>query len=332
MSSMEQKSRTYHSDEESKSIPEAVKKEILKLNLQINSFNTNDLVTQLQKCHLSTDGKPDILRKRLKNHYRNKKLATHNILSIRKLFPYYVIMDFEATCTENNPYDYPHEIIEFPAVLVNTEKMMISDHFQSYVKPVINSKLSEFCIKLTGITQEMVDNAGEFPDVLEQFEAWLKHHKLGTRNKYVVVTDGPWDMRRFLFGQCKISGIPFPHFGKKWVNIAKLFSSSYKCKRMRLQLMLERLGLEFEGRPHCGLDDATNIARVLLQMINDGISIEPNEEIHNNPHWHAKIKIPNNKSINKISNDNFQDIESKNKEVPIMDQHTKNNIATLSLP
>ena len=29
-----------------------------------------------------------------------------------------------------------------------------------------------------------------------------------------------------------------------------------------LQKMLERLGLEFEGTPHSGIDDATNIARV----------------------------------------------------------------------
>jgi 3'-5' exoribonuclease 1 len=44
--------------------------------------------------------------------------------------------------------------------------------------------------------------------------------------------------------------------------------------------MLEHLELDFEGRPHCGLDDARNIARVLLQMISDGASIQVNERIH----------------------------------------------------
>jgi len=29
-----------------------------------------------------------------------------------------VVIDFEATCNENSP-NYPHEIIEFPAVLVS---------------------------------------------------------------------------------------------------------------------------------------------------------------------------------------------------------------------
>lgn len=44
--------------------------------------------------------------------------------------------------------------------------------------------------------------------------------------------------------------------------------------------MLEHLELDFEGRPHCGLDDAQNIARVLLRMICDGASIQVNERIH----------------------------------------------------
>jgi len=45
------------------------------------------------------------------------------------------------------------EIIEFPAVLVDAKKRKIVDHFQAFVKPTINPKLSEFCVQLTGIKQ-----------------------------------------------------------------------------------------------------------------------------------------------------------------------------------
>lgn len=48
---------------------------------------------------------------------------------------------------------YRFEIIEFPAVLVDTKTRTIIDHFQAYVKPTFNSQLSEFCTELTGITQ-----------------------------------------------------------------------------------------------------------------------------------------------------------------------------------
>ena len=32
---------------------------------------------------------------------------------------FYCIIDFEGTCEEDNPKDYIHEIIEFPAVLLD---------------------------------------------------------------------------------------------------------------------------------------------------------------------------------------------------------------------
>lgn len=43
--------------------------------------------------------------------------------------------------------------------------------------------------------------------------------------------------------------------------------------------MIEKLGMEFEGHPHCGLDDATNIAYLLIRMIKDGAGVDINERI-----------------------------------------------------
>lgn len=43
--------------------------------------------------------------------------------------------------------------------------------------------------------------------------------------------------------------------------------------------MLEELGVRFEGRLHCGLDDSKNIASLLILMIKDGVSLELNELI-----------------------------------------------------
>nr|CAD7399242.1 unnamed protein product [Timema cristinae] len=259
---------------------DAVYKELSKINGNINQMSKAGVVSKLRELKLNTEGTTEILRKRLKNHYRKQKLTNANLLTVSKLFPYYVIVDFEATCEEVNTPNYPHEIIEFPAVLVDTEKQKVLDHFQAYCHPVLNPMLSEFCIELTGITQDQVESAPLFPEVLANFEAWLAKHKLGTKHKYAIVTDGPWDMGRFLYGQCKISDIPYPQFAKKWVNIRKVFSNFYKCKRFCLKLMLEHIEMIFEGRPHCGLDDARNIARVLLRMVKDGASIQYNERIH----------------------------------------------------
>ena len=32
---------------------------------------------------------------------------------------YYLVIDFEATCEEGRAFDYPNEIIEFPAILLD---------------------------------------------------------------------------------------------------------------------------------------------------------------------------------------------------------------------
>uniref|UniRef100_A0A1B6F284 Exonuclease domain-containing protein n=1 Tax=Cuerna arida TaxID=1464854 RepID=A0A1B6F284_9HEMI len=39
------------------------------------------------------------------------------------------------------------------------------------------------------------------------------------------------------------------------------------------------MDMEFVGHPHCGLDDATNIAHLLIRMIKDGAAIDINERI-----------------------------------------------------
>lgn len=44
--------------------------------------------------------------------------------------------------------------------------------------------------------------------------------------------------------------------------------------------MLEKLGMDYDGRPHCGLDDSKNIARIAVRMLQDGCELRINEKIH----------------------------------------------------
>ncbi|XP_032915901.1 3'-5' exoribonuclease 1 isoform X3 [Catharus ustulatus] len=102
------------------------------------------------------------------------------------------------------------------------------DTFQQYVKPEINPKLSDFCISLTGITQDIVDKADIFPQVLQNAIEWMRQRELGTKYSYSVLTDGSWDMSKFLNIQCRISRIKYPSFAKKWINIRKSYGNFYK--------------------------------------------------------------------------------------------------------
>ena len=164
----------------------------------------------------------------------------------------------------------------------------VVDIFHSFVRPVINPELSEFCHTLTGIEQATVDSADTFPTVHQKFLDWLQvKHRLGQEGRtFMVVTDGPFDMGRFLFLQTQHLGQDFPSYGHRWANLRKTFANFYtpdfhsnsgNAKLPSLKSMLHSLDLEFQGKPHSGLDDSRNIARVLIRLVSDGASIRVNE-------------------------------------------------------
>lgn len=43
--------------------------------------------------------------------------------------------------------------------------------------------------------------------------------------------------------------------------------------------MLDNIGLQFEGKLHCGLDDARNLARIVSRLIEDGCLLQVNERL-----------------------------------------------------
>uniref|UniRef100_H3D565 3'-5' exoribonuclease 1 n=1 Tax=Tetraodon nigroviridis TaxID=99883 RepID=H3D565_TETNG len=262
-----------------------VYKEIAVTNGHINRMSQNELRKKLAELQLDTRGVKNVMKKRLKSHYKRQKLmqtaAEGGVTDT--YYDYICVVDFEATCEVDNPSDYHHEIIEFPMVLINTHTLEIVDSFREYVKPELNPQLSDFCVKLTGITQQkMVDKAEPFPAVLERAVAWLQERELGTKYKYAILTDGSWDMSKFLNIQCQISRIRYPQFAKKWINIRKAYRNFYKVSRTQTKLstMLEKLGLTYNGRPHCGLDDSRNIARIAVRMLQDGCQLRVNERMH----------------------------------------------------
>ena len=49
--------------------------------------------------------------------------------------------------------------------------------------------------------------------------------------------------------------------------------------------MLERQGMRFVGRPHSGIDDSRNIARIAIRMASDGATLYINEALPNRPKY-----------------------------------------------
>ncbi|XP_058954376.1 3'-5' exoribonuclease 1-like [Pocillopora verrucosa] len=259
-------------------------REISLSNGKINKMKKDEVKKILKERGLDTRGVKEVLQKRLKNHIKKEKLAQAKLeqKKIMNEVHFYCVIDFEGTCEENNPDNYIHEIIEFPAVLLDAVTLEKVSEFHEYCKPQDKPELSQFCQNLTGVTQEIVDNADTFSGVLDNFHQWLRDHKLGSEYKFAVVTDGPYDMKRFFSGQCQLCSIPIPKYARKWINLRKLYRNFYKVLNGTLEDMVNNLGMKFEGRPHCGMDDARNIARILRKMVQDGCEIKFNESLYGN--------------------------------------------------
>uniref|UniRef100_A0A915PTI8 Exonuclease domain-containing protein n=1 Tax=Setaria digitata TaxID=48799 RepID=A0A915PTI8_9BILA len=263
-------------------------KHVLYVMKHLHSMTTAEMHKELKEAHIDSRGKRSQLYNRLKKHFRKEFAIIKNAEPLRNkteiFYDYFVVIDFECTC-EAELYDYDHEIIEFPAVLVSVRKKEIVDVFHSYVRPIANPQLSEFCSSFTGITQEMVDSALPFVDVLDSFRAWMQLHRLGQQDaRYAFVTDGPWDIAKFFQMQCiqsKLSAVP--HDFRYYINIRKSFANKY-CKgrstqKINLARMLAALDMEFEGREHSGLDDSKNIARIVMKMLTDKSELRVNEKL-----------------------------------------------------
>jgi len=289
-------------DENENNYDHPVYKDISRKNGLINKADLSTLKRMCKEEGLESAGKRNLIQQRLKCYWKSKLLREAGLIkNAAKGFEYFVVIDFEATCEERNLPDYPHEIIEFPGVLVDGKTGKIVDHWREYCRPTINPRLSEFCTTLTGIDQHTVDRAETFTEVLEKFNLWLEEKCLGTTHTFALVTDGPFDVGRFLRLSCQQASLEVPAWAEKWINIRKGFANFYKTsttthyKLPGLQTMLDKLDMEFEGNPHSGLDDATNIARVVSRMVMDGAILKVNEKLELQPLVEPRKVTPHHK-------------------------------------
>lgn len=166
-----------------------------------------------------------------------------------------VVVDIEMTCWDGSPPDgQTKEIIEIGVCLLNAVTLEISKPRRIFIKPE-NSTLSEYCIKLTGITQDILDVKGISCDKARNI--LLDEFKLAER-----VWAG-WGTDDVALEQ----GLNFK-FNPSYINLCSLFSVfTGSQKRVGLNRALNSVGLSFTGIKHTGGDDAFNAAKMLQWMM-----------------------------------------------------------------
>ncbi|KFD70522.1 hypothetical protein M514_01021 [Trichuris suis] len=168
------------------------------------------------------------------------------------LYDYYCVIDFECTCEEHADIrTYPHEIIEFPAILIDARTRL----------------------------EETVDKAPLFEDVVNDFQAWLARNVDDLNKNVAFVVDGPTDFGRFLQYQYSLINQEIPDRFHQWIDIRIAFQRSVKATRPHLMSMLKKIGESFEGRRHSGMDDARNIAKIAVWLLEHGFQLQVNQRL-----------------------------------------------------
>ena len=219
-------------------------------------------------------------------------------------FDFYVVLDFEATCSDDRREVPPHlqEIIEFPSVLVDARARppRVVSELQVYVRPQAIPRLTPFCTQLTGITQAVVDAGATFEDAMRRHLAWLRANGLDPArpHNFAVVTCGDWDLKSMLPRQIALlqkqrrgsgggggggdgaggsgggggAAVPTraPECYCSWANVKHVFEQFYGGRAGGMPSMLKSLRLPLEGRHHSGIDDCRNIANILIRLLEDG--------------------------------------------------------------
>jgi inhibitor of KinA sporulation pathway (predicted exonuclease) len=211
-----------------------------------------------------------------------------------------IIVDLEATCWEpksSRPAEEVSEIIEIGVLRMSLKDTWALSEAHSLVVKPRRSHVSTFCETLTGWTQERLEREGQpYAVVIDQL-----------RKLYPHLEDHTWaswgDYDRTMLASCAVlneyalpeaeahkvidrrvqhPGLsagdyrhPLYPFSRTHLNLKTLFAVAHNLtKEVSVGEALAHQGLTFEGRPHVGVDDARNIAR-LAQGLFGRLQVSP---------------------------------------------------------
>ena len=184
-----------------------------------------------------------------------------------------IVIDVESTCWQGKPpAGQKSEIIEIGICPVDVASGQKLGKESIFVKPT-RSTVSEFCTKLTSLTQEQVEKGIEFKDACSILEK-----KYFTKDR-VWASYGDYDRRQFE-RQCQSRNIRYP-YGPTHINVKNLFAVIYALPHeIGMAEAMDLLNLQLEGIHHRAGDDAWNIACILSKLLfqsRNKISIQENQ-------------------------------------------------------
>jgi len=179
----------------------------------------------------------------------------------------YLIVDLEATCFEIPKTPDLNEVIDI-GIVVCDHNFNIIGSWTKLVKPKINVKLSGFCLRLTKIQQQQIDEAQPLVSVINEFKQHYQNKYQNNLDNIIWYTWGDWDVK-CLNNDCNRNEIPFP-FGQH-KNLRNIYAQERNdgiTNKCSIKEVLHRENLQNIYRLHRGIGDAyaaAHIARIIYQ-------------------------------------------------------------------
>jgi inhibitor of KinA sporulation pathway (predicted exonuclease) len=175
----------------------------------------------------------------------------------------YIIFDLEASCWLGRPPHGVNEVIEIGAVKVN-DFGEVDSTFTRFVKPTVNPILSDFCKKLTSISQVDIDKTKTFPHIIQEFMDWVGVDE----DHYTLISWGKYDKQQ-LAQDCLLHRLE-----TDWLEYHYNLKPAYRqMKNLKdepgLKKAVKMEGFEFTGIHHRAISDAENTAKIFIKYFKE---------------------------------------------------------------
>jgi len=177
----------------------------------------------------------------------------------------FIVFDLETTCWDGNPPTDIREVIEIGAFKMNVYGEVVEE-FSAFVKPTYYPNLSPYCKNLTSITQEQINRAQYFPQVMGQFVDWVED----STNDVFLCAWGKMD-KKILQDECYEHSIEFDSL-ENYLDLKKQYHTIKRSKReYGFHNSLKKEGIEFEGEPHRAKFDAYNLTKLFARYVDQWV-------------------------------------------------------------
>ncbi|MDD2431879.1 MAG: exonuclease domain-containing protein [Firmicutes bacterium] len=175
----------------------------------------------------------------------------------------FLFLDLEMNTWKELTGELNSEIIEIGAVLMDDE-LRIIDSFGELVRPTYQTKLSPYCLHLTGIDKKKLFRALELKDVLVDLDNWTD----GYKDIEKVYSWNESDYRQVV-KECSVKNIETAFvllLERSYADYQKIFGNEFDWQTCGLSDAMKVFNIAHSGKAHRALNDAMDLARLYKKM------------------------------------------------------------------